>query len=160
MNETLRNRDGGHPARNQPARLILWEQDGSWARHLRRWLTPDGPRVYETRTSAACVELVAESPASIVVALWATSTADELTSLVTRFRHSYPATRTVAVADRIVEPQRWRVLETGIVWLCTSPRELKPVVEIVQRHFDRVPEPSRSPEQRVWDELPWPRVAE
>jgi hypothetical protein len=155
MNRTLWNRDECRPVRNVPARLIVWESDGSWARHLRRLLDPDGPRVYETRTSAACSEMVAESPASIVVALWTTSTASELTNLVTRFRHDYPAARIVAVADRAVEPLRWRVLETGIVWLCTSPRELGPVVEIVQRHFDSVPEPPRSPEQRIWDCLPW-----
>ena len=155
MNNTLRNRDPSQPVRSVPARLIVWESDGSWARHLRRLLGPDGLRVYETRTAAACCEMVAESPASIVVALWAPSTARELTSVVTRFRHDYPAVRTIAVADRQVEPLRWRVLETGMVWLCTSPRDLKPVVEIVERHFESVPEPPRSPEQRIWDDLPW-----
>ena len=155
MNETLQIRDGSHPAPTKPARLIVWERDGSWARHLRRFLTPAGPRVYEVRTSDTCREMVGESPTSIVVASWSSSTSDELTNLVTRFRHDHPFARTIAVADRSVEPLRWQILETGIVWLCTSPRELKPVVEIVQRHLEQAPKPSRSPEQRIWDELPW-----
>ena len=41
MNETLRNRESPRLDGNAPARLIVWEQDGSWARHLRRLLTPD-----------------------------------------------------------------------------------------------------------------------
>lgn len=155
MNETLWNREKTIPTRRKPARLIVWEQDGSWARHLRRLLAPDGLRVYETRTSATCREMLGESPASIVVARWTTTNVGELTSLIGRFGRDYPYARVIAVADQILEPLRWRVLESGAVWLCTSPRELGPVVDIVRRHLERVPEPSRSPEQRIWDELPW-----
>ena len=155
MNETPWNRDGSSLAPSKPSRLIVWERDGSWARHLRRLLAPDSLRVYEVRNLAACREMIAESPASIVVALWTTSTSDELLSLVARLRRDYSATRTIVVADRCVEPWRWQVLELGVVWLCTSPRELKPVLGIVQRHVEQVPKPSRSPEQRIWDELPW-----
>lgn len=155
MNETLRNRESPRLDGNDPARLIVWEQDGSWARHLRRLLAPDGPRVYEIRTSTSCRQMVGKSPASIVVALWTSSTADDLVDLAGRLRRDYPAARIVAVADCIAAPLRWQILETGIVWLCTSPRELGPVVELVRSHLARVPEPSRSPEQRIWDELPW-----
>lgn len=157
MNDVLRSDDESQTVRIEPARLIVWECDGSWARYLRRQLPPEGPRVYETRTAAACREMVAESPASIVVALWSPGSYAELIRLVCRFRHEFPAVRTVAVADRIAEPFRWQILETGIVWLCTSPRELQPIVEMVRRHFEGVPEPSRTPEQRIWDELPWLR---
>jgi len=156
MNEIPWNHDEGRTVRLGPARLIVWECDGSWARHLRSRLAPGGPRVYETRTAQACRELVGESPASIVVALWTTSTSDDLTALLTAFRHEFPAVRTVAVADRSVEPLRWQILGAGIVWLCTSPRRLEPIVEIIKRHFAGVPKPSRTPEQRIWDELPWP----
>ncbi len=113
--------------------------------------------MYETRTAQACRVLVAESPASIVVALWTTSTSAELTALVTDFRREFPAVRTVAVADRSVEPQRWQILEAGVAWLCTSPRQLEPVVGIIRRHFAGVPKPSQTPEQRIWAGLPWPR---
>lgn len=155
MNETLRNRESPPHDGKDPARLIVWEQDGSWARHLRRLLTPDGPRVYETRTPTSCHQMVSESPASIVVALWTTSTSDDLPHLVGRLRRDYPAARTIAVADRVAGPLRWQILETGVVWLCTSPRELGPVVELVRSHLAQVLEPSRSPEQRIWVELPW-----
>jgi hypothetical protein len=159
MNEKLQNRGENGCVQVTPARLIVWESDGSWARHLRRELAPDGPRVHETRTPGACGQMVVESPASLVVAHWTSSTAAELVEFVTRFARDFPGTRTVAVASRNVESLRWRVLEAGIVWCCSSPRRLGPVVEIIRRHFERVPRPVLTTEERVWDELPWPRAA-
>jgi DNA-binding response OmpR family regulator len=116
--------------------------------------------VYEARTFQACRTMIAASPASIVVALWTESTSADVVRLVGRMRREFPAVRILAVADRKAEPHRWQILEAGIVWLCTSPRELAPIVEIIRRHLEQVPEPSLTPEQRVWARLPWPRAAE
>jgi hypothetical protein len=99
--------------------------------------------------------MISESPASILVAQLTPSVSAELSDLVIRFRREFPAVRTLAVADRTTEPLRWQLLETGIVWLCTSPRELGPILDIIRRHFEQVPRPPRFPEQRIWDELPW-----
>lgn len=136
----------------------MWESDGSWARHLRRLMGPEGPRVYEVRTFKACREMIAESPASMVFVQWTTLTSAEATRLISPIHYEFSAVRIVALADRAAEPLRWQILETGVVWLCTSPRELAPVVEIVRSHLEQVPEPLRTPEQRIWDELPWPKA--
>ncbi len=93
----------------------------------------------------------------MVFVQWTNSASAERTGLIARVRREFSAVRILALADRTVEPLRWQIMETGVVWLCTSPRELTPVVEIVRRHLEQVPEPQRTPEQRVWDELPWPR---
>lgn len=160
MNETLQNGDSRRTVSYEPAKLVVWESDGSWARHLRRLLGPEGPRVYEARTFQACRTMIAESPASIVVALWTESTSADVVRLAGCMRRKFPAARILAVADRKAEPHRWQILETGIVWLCTSPRELTPLVEIIGRHLEQVPEPPLTPEQRIWARLPWPRTVE
>lgn len=144
--------------RAKPARLVVLERGGSWARHLQRLLTPHGPRLHQSRTRRACREILADNPASIVVAEWTAEALAEVIDFADRVRREFPAVRMVAVADRRVEPFRWQIFQSGLVWLCTSPRQLGPVVEIVRRHLDEVSEPPRSPEQRIWDELPWPGV--
>lgn len=156
MNKTLDSGDASQPNRAEPARLIVWEKDGSWARHLRRLLAPGGVRVYESRTFDVCREMLSGSPASILVAQLVPSAMAEFSHLVIGLRREFPAVRILAVADPSAESVRWQILETGIVWLSTSPRELDPILDIIRLHFEQVPEPSRSPEQRIWDELPWP----
>lgn len=156
MNETLESSDAPRLECAEPARLIVWEKDGAWARHLKRWLAADGPHVYEVRTFQACREMLAASPASLVLVQVCPSSLGEANPLAIGVRCDYAAARLVAVADRTAEPLRWRLLESGFVWLCTSPREFGPVMGIVRRHFASVPEPERTTEQRIWQELPWP----
>ncbi len=156
MDETI---DSGRASQSnpvEPGRLIVWEKDGSWARHLRRLLGQGGLRVYESRTLDVCREMLSESPASVVVAQLSPSAVAEFVRWVVRLRREFPAVRILAVADPIAEQVRCQILETGIVWLCTSPRRLAPILDIIRLHFEQVPEPPRSPEQRIWDELPWP----
>ncbi len=156
MNETLESSDAPQLACAEPARLIVWEKDGAWARHLKRHTASDGPRVYGVRTFQACREMLAASPASLVIVQVGSSSLGEANRLATRVRRDHATARLVAVANRTAEPLRWRLLESGFAWLCTSPRELGPVMDIVHRHFANVPEPERTTKQRIWQELPWP----
>ncbi|MHB8901273.1 MAG: hypothetical protein ACYC6Y_21190 [Thermoguttaceae bacterium] len=141
--------------RTDPGRLVVWERDGSWARHLRRLLAGGGLRVHEARTLEAFRKMIVESPASLLLVELVPAAAVELRKLTVRFRREFPAVRIVAVGDPRLEAVRWPLLETGIVWLCTSPRALAPVAGIIRVHFAQVPKPERSPEQRIWDDLPW-----
>lgn len=145
------------PADAAPARLIVCERLGGWAVALRRELAETAVRVYETRSLADGWQMLAEAPASFLVA---ELTAAGATALLKRMAHlgrDFPLARVAVVADRSLADHRWLMREAGAVHFTCSPRQLRPLARLACGHLARAPIPRRSLTQEIWASLPWGR---
>lgn len=145
----------GSPATEAPARWAICERSGAWAVALRREAAPQGLRLYETRSLADGWAMLEQSPAGFLVAELTLANADALLARMAGLERRFPRARVAVVAERSLADYEGLLREAGAAWFATSPRELKPMVTLVQRHLQRAPLPPRDFTQQVWDSLPW-----
>jgi len=143
------------PAAEARARWAVCERSGAWAIALRQEAAPVGLRLYETRSLADGWAVLEQSPASFLVAELTLANADGLLARMAGLERQFPRARVAVVAERSLAEYEWLLREAGAVWFATSPRELKPLVALAQRHLQLAPVPARDFTQQVWDSLPW-----
>jgi ActR/RegA family two-component response regulator len=138
-----------------PARLIVCEARGRWAALLRRELSAEGVRVWETRTLDGCWAELAASPASFAIVELLGDPAEWLDCLACLPRR-FPDVRAAIVTDRRWADREWLFREAGAVHFVCSPRRVGTLAQLACRHLARAPLPSQTFAQRVWTGLPWP----
>jgi len=151
---TFSDREGG-PAPAAGARWVICERTGAWAIGLRREAAPSGLRLYETRSLADGWAVLDQSPASFLVAELTLANTEALVNRMACLERRFPHARVAVVAERSLAEYEWLLREAGAVWFATSPRELKPIVRLAQRHVLLAPVPPRDLAQQVWSSLPW-----
>lgn len=145
----------GTPATEARAQWVVCERSGAWAMALRREAAPVGLHLYETRSLADGWAVLEQSPASFLVAELTLANADALLARMAGLERQIPRGRVAVVAERSLAEYEWLLREAGAVWFATSPRELKPLVALAERHLQLTPVPTRDFTQQVWDSLPW-----
>jgi hypothetical protein len=146
------------PIRTAGARWIVCEQSGRWAIGLRREAGAAGMRLYETRTLADAWSMLEQFPSSFLVAELTLANVQSLLDRMGGVRRAYPLARIAVVADRSLADYEWLAREAGAIWFATSPRELRPIVAIAERHVRLAPAPPGDFVQEIWDALPWKPV--
>lgn len=150
---------GGAFARSAGAAIVVCEADGTWAALLRRELGDDSHALRETRSPAECVEVAANSAGGVVVCELDENRIDDTLALLLEIAIRFPAYRVVIVAKREFAYLEPLVRELGAIYMITSPRQLRAVVDLTRRHLARVELPSQTITERVWDNLPWRAAA-
>jgi len=145
----------GEPAPEARAQWAVCERSGAWAIALRREAAHLDLHLYETRSLADGWAVLEQSPASFLVAELTLANADALLARMAGLERQFPRARVAVVAERSLAEYEWLLREAGAVWFATSPRELKPMIAIVQRNMQLTPLPARDLTQQVWDSLPW-----
>jgi len=145
----------GEPAPEARAQWAVCERSGAWAIALRREAAPLDLHLYETRSLADGWAVLEQAPASFLVAELTLANADALLARMAGLERQFPRARVAVVAERSLAEYEWLLREAGAVWFATSPRELKPMIALVQRHMQLTPLPARDLTQQVWDSLPW-----
>lgn len=140
-------------------RIILCEQSGVWAAAMLR--AEPNIRKYWKRFfgwSAAWEAFQARPGSFLVVELWPNNLPEILDALrwIDRFA---PESRLAVVADRRWAESEWFFRQAGVVHFTTSPRQVRPLVEMALRHLKRHWRPAQSLAERIWRRLPWPKAA-
>ena len=143
-------------------RLIVYERSGRWAVSLRRAaasISRHDWELCETRSLPECLDAVRSSPDALVAIELSRRGAGDALSAIIAIGDQFPTARVAVLADRPMARHEWLARELGAVAVAASDRDLRPIVQIAQRHFRRLPAPPRSFRQRVMSELPWSSAA-
>jgi hypothetical protein len=147
--------------------LIFCERSGQWAaawriawrRRLRGAEPRAEVRVRETRSAAECLETIASAPAAFVVLELTAADCDRALDLLFEVSTRYRGAAAAVAAERSMRHYEWLARELGAVHFVVSPRELPPLVGMVERFAERfaarVPERELEFEDSVWASLPW-----
>jgi hypothetical protein len=138
--------------------LIFCERSGAWAAALRRELGSATLDQRETRSLVECREVLGLYPASLIVLELTSAGLERELQWLAALWQEFPRARAVAVAERGLESHEWLVRELGCLAFTTSPRELKPIVDLARRYFAALPRPEMTFEEEVWSRLPWKSV--
>ncbi len=137
------------------AKWITCERHGRWAAALRRDPAAAGVRIHETRSLDECWEMLAESPASLIVVELTRANCEGLLRRLARLERDYPLARVAVVAERPLASWEELIREAGAAWFCTSPRDLRSLAAMARRHVDAAPAAPRTFMEQVWAALPW-----
>ncbi|MGO8748928.1 MAG: hypothetical protein ACLQNE_23435 [Thermoguttaceae bacterium] len=137
------------------AKWITCERHGRWAAALRRDPAATGVRIHETRSLDECWEMLAGSPASLIVVELTRANRDGLLHRLAGLERDYPLARVAVVAERSLASWEGLIREAGAAWFCASPRDLRSLASIARRHIDAAPAPPRTFTEQVWADLPW-----
>lgn len=140
-------------------RIILCEQSGVWTPAMLR--AEPNVRKYWKRFShwpAAWEAFQARRGSFLIVELWPDNLPAILDALrwIDRFA---PESRLAATADRQWAELEWMLRQAGVVHFTTSPRQAGALVETALRHLKQIARPARTPTERIWRRLPWPKAA-
>jgi len=80
---------------------------------------------------------------------------DDLLRRMSRLERDFPLTKVAVVAPRSLAGYRWLMLEASAALFICSTRQLGPLASAAKRHIESLPEVQKTPEQRIWDSLPW-----
>lgn len=138
--------------------VIFCERTGDWGTALARHLDASLPQRH-TRSLADCDEALSEHPASLVVLEITSANADRALAWLAALRDTFPQARAVTVAQRGLESLEWSAREFGSEAFTTSPRELAPIAQLIERHIMNIPPPDMTIEEQVWASLPWKEAA-
>jgi hypothetical protein len=141
-------------------RLIVCERTGRWATALRREFRSP---LIQTRSLSQCWnELSAMGGGfgmgfgmGFIVVELSQSNADDLLRRMGRLQRDFPLVKVAIVAPRSMADHQWLMREAGAVHFVCSTRRLGPLALLAKRHLASLPEAVQTPEQRIWDSLPW-----
>ena len=137
------------------AQLIVCERANQWVIALRMIMGNNGRSIAELNRLEECGDALSKSPASLLALELTQDTIDIMASLLVGLRRSYPHSRAIVFASRDLAPYQWLMREAGAVHVCLSPRNLTPVVRLIERHFVTTRQPQRNFRQDTWHKLPW-----
>jgi DNA-binding NtrC family response regulator len=133
--------------------LIVCERTGRWAAALRSAWSPPRGWLRETRSSAECLEALDAAPASLVlVELLAGDAADGL-ELLAAIDRRHPLARSAVVAQRGLERLEPLARELGAIHFTVVPRDVRPLVRLVERALEGTPPPELPLVERLLAEL-------
>ena len=139
----------------QTARVIVWEETGVWAAHLRLALGDSSRSVYPCRTSEACDEALQRWPASLLaIEVTADRFETTLAWLAEQLWHR-PAVRAVALAAPDLRGAAAVIRESGAIDIAFGPRRMRDIAELSRRHLARAAEPDLRLRERIFSRLPW-----
>jgi hypothetical protein len=140
--------------------FIVCEQAGDWTHSLRRWL-PD-VSVFETRILFEIWDRLETDQTSIVGIEFSTAKADAILAAIVRINRNFPRSRCIVLLPRALRAWDLAVREAGAIHVVYSPRDLRPLGQLLRRHeLNRPPvdattrETPHSLEAQILASLPW-----
>jgi hypothetical protein len=140
--------------------FIVCEQTGDWTPALRRWLPATS--VFETRILFEIWDRLELDPTSVVGIEFAADKADAILAAIVRINRNFPLSRCVVLMSRALHAWEQVVREAGAIHVVRSPRDLKEVGQLVERHVHNLPPAGPmsdkmpdSLEERILSTLPW-----
>jgi hypothetical protein len=143
------------PDASQPARLIVCERTGWWAVWLRQELSVP-VRIDSTRTLDDAWCQLAVAPTSFLVVELHRGVERLVRRLATLGRE-YPLARAAVVMPRSLADCELLLREAGAAHVCTSPRRVTLLADLVRRHLETAPLVRGSLTDEIWAALPWGR---
>lgn len=149
--------------------LICCERSGKWAaawrivsgRRARGAESRADIRLIETRSPIECIEAIRAAPSAFVLLELTASDCDRALELLLEISTRRRDVAAAVVAERSLKAYEWLARELGAVHFVVSPRELPPLVGMVERFAERFaarqPPPELELEESVWASLPWAR---
>jgi hypothetical protein len=143
----------------QPAGLIVCERTRRWTAALRLTLRESGdpPRVAlrQTRALAEADDALKQAPGSVVAVEVAAESLGETLRWIAQLERGDRAARAVALAAPDVLRHEWALREAGAALVLSSPRRAQSLIDLLAWHLPRVPPPTTSDLERIWNTLPW-----
>ena len=137
------------------ARLIVCEHSRGWAIRLRQVLQNRGIRVYETRSLTECWQEASRSPASMLVVELTNANPEPIIQFVDRIFRELPHARVVVLGQRGMESYEWILREAGVVHVQYSPRDMRSVARMAERHLVAAPPADMGTLEQIRAGLPW-----
>ncbi|MBL8829570.1 MAG: hypothetical protein JNM18_21505 [Planctomycetaceae bacterium] len=138
--------------------LVFCEKTGQWAtwwRGIRPSTGTPPATVIETRSLAACREELNGQPAAFVVLELTAANLSAVLDLLADQERLWPRAAIVVVADRSLGDWEPIVREAGALAWSTSPRRLRPLVEMACRHTALHARPYETIHAAIDASLPW-----
>lgn len=142
-------------------RLVICEPKKHWSVAIKRAWRSIGSRlskrvlVEETSDFAYSWGLVNKSAASFLVLDATGIGCDALMEAFEELRRAAPSVRFAVVGDRCLTDKEAAFREAGAVHFLTNIRNAGQLARVAARHFESAPEPDRTLEEKIWEELPW-----
>ena len=142
-------------------RFIICEPKKHWSVAVHRAWRSIGSglskrvRLEETSDFAYSWKLVNKAAAAFLVIDATSIGCEALMEAFEELRRAAPKVRFAVVGDRTLSDKEAAFREAGAVHFLTNPRRAEELARIAARHFEAAPEPERTLEQKIWEELPW-----
>ncbi|MEO2020712.1 MAG: hypothetical protein ABGX05_02720 [Pirellulaceae bacterium] len=138
-----------------PARFILCERRGPWAIALVRAVPPIRDVLYETRSMRQAWEALQQSPDSFLGLELTGDNFESVACSLKQLSRDYPRARAVILTGRSLQHYEWILRESGAVDFLVSPRRLRLLATMANRHIVQVGSDSTTVNQTIWQRLPW-----
>lgn len=143
----------------ETARIIVCETTNKWAVALRRQLRRDGdPPICETRGLEDCWGEAAASSASVAIFEITWTNLERIAATLPKYRAQLPRTRTMVVGQRCLSASEWLMRELGAAHAVFSRRDVRSLVTVIRRYFERVSVEQPSEANAPWQAMPWPKA--
>ncbi len=137
------------------AKLIFCERLGDWAFHAKRILDLDPGVVLETRALVQVEESLAASPASIVGVEVDEESIGRIVRWTLKMRKRFPHAVFFSVGRREMVCWRPYLIESGMIFLETSPRNLTVLRSVMQNHLPMASRQDDDFRRELLSRLPW-----
>ena len=134
------------------SRLIVSERTSHWAVWIR---ARADQRVYEARNLSTCWQQLEIARSSFFAVELTPSNFESIIEFLLRVRRWYGDARVAVVGDRLGCKYEWLVREAGAIEAVFSPRRLNPLMRIVHRHFQALPDEISLSTEQILADLPW-----
>lgn len=139
----------------QSARIIVCEKTGSWASALRRALSSNRNRVYETRSLAECGRELEQHPASVVALELTMENSEALVERLLDLSRRFPRARAIALGQHALKPLECLIREAGATHVLLSSRGVADAARLIERHMAEATSDQLPFRQSMWSRLPW-----
>ncbi len=142
-------------------RFVICEPKKHWSVAIKRAWRSIGPRLSkrvlmeESSNFAYGWSLVNGSAAAFLVLDATGIGCDALMEAFEELRREAPFVRFAVVGDRHLTDKEAAFREAGAVHFLTNIRDAEQLARVAARHFESMPEPERTLEEKIWDGLPW-----
>ena len=149
----------GKTKRMNSAGLIVCEATGRWTTAFRHLLRTQSPArqfpLYEARSLTEAARTLEDCPGSIVAIEVAPENAGGALRWIAQLDDRDRMARAFALATPALQLHAWVWREAGAAYVVPSPRQVGRTLDFLQWHLSRVPGPTVSETDRIWNALPW-----
>jgi hypothetical protein len=139
--------------------VVVWEKTGQWATWWRGVKPSPGlvapPKLIETRSSVECRAELDRHPMAFAAVELSTTNLAAVLDLLAEQERRWPSATIVVLAERSMHRCELIVREAGALGWSTSPRLLRPIVDMACRHVTLHARPYETLNEAIHASLPW-----
>ncbi len=137
--------------------LMICEAGAAWQRRLRPRLP--SVKLWGHSQVDRLGDLASASPRAAWLLVGQEETLDAALRATWLRNQSVRQPCVVVVLPTHLSPHAGVFRQAGAVWVQTDWREWRQVLRVLERHWQRLPQPPRDITARIWERLPWRELA-